>query len=388
MALRWSDKMRNNQQHATRVLIVTQYSLPDDKRNMNAYQRIFYGARHVDVTLLIRRQAEVSAELTELVRVARAPIQNRVLFFAYSVMFALAQRCFGCRTVLTEPSGFAAVGFLARIFGGYFWVLDVWDRPRWRPGTHETDGKPSLSDQLVFWMMRHADLYLLSVLPCAAKDINPAPSRCVQFYNAIDQSLVAASPLSRPDDRGPTLHLAYGRSKFWDTMGLDVVIQAAEKLKASGCPVTIHLVGQLPDEERERIERSEAADYFRVHGFIEKTRTEFFRTMHAGLVPYVDYEDLSYIFPIKVLEHLSQGNPVIATRLPGLCAMVTHEENGLLVKPGDGDELAAAIERLQRDAELFNRLSRNALASIKKFDTAVKNRKIFEAIFHAASLKS
>jgi glycosyltransferase involved in cell wall biosynthesis len=139
-------------------------------------------------------------------------------------------------------------------------------------------------------------------------------------------------------------------------------------------------VGQLPDEERARIERSEAADYFKVHGFIEKRVLEFLRTMHAGLVPYVDYEDLSYIFPIKVLEHLSQGNPVIATRLPGLCAMVTHEENGLVVTPGDPDDLAKAISLLQADADLFNRLARNALKSIKQFDVEQKNRKIFETI--------
>src|SRR6185503_13128107 len=79
-----------------RVLILTQYSLPENKRNMNAYQRVFYGARHMAVTLLVRREAEVSAELAGMVRVARAPVQNRGLFLAYSVLFALTQRFFGC----------------------------------------------------------------------------------------------------------------------------------------------------------------------------------------------------------------------------------------------------------------------------------------------------
>jgi len=354
---------------------------------MNAYQRILYGSRHAAITLLVRRDAIVSEEVAARVRIVRAPIDNRWVFFLFCIYSALFQRLRGCRTIVTEPSGFAAVGFLARHLMRYFWALDVWDRPRWRTGCHEAGAKVPVTDRVVFWMMRQADLYLLSVLPRAAKDIAPDPSRCLQLYNAIDQSLVASTPLRRPDRCGPTLHLAYARSQFWETMGLDVVIQAAEVLKARRCPVLIHLVGRLPDEERNRIARSPASDCFQAHGFIEMTRVQFFRGIHVGLVPYVDYEDLSYIFPIKVLEHLSQGNPVIASRLPGLAAMVEQDHNGLLVKPGDPNELAEAISRLQADDQLFNRLSRNALASSRQFDSAEKNRRIFECIFESSHAK-
>ena len=52
--------------------------------------------------------------------------------------------------------------------------------------------------------------------------------------------------------------------------------------------------------------------------------------MRPGLVPYMNFEDLKYIYPIKVLEHLSQGNPVIASDLPGLTVMVQDGYNALI----------------------------------------------------------
>ena len=365
-----------------KVLILSQYSLPANKQNMNVYQRVFYGSQYSAVTLLLRRSAEVSEELSARVKVRWAPVDNRWLFLIYSVFMAFVLRFTGHRYLLTEPSGFAAAGFLAKYLAGYTWALDVWDRPRWRTGQHEDEQSAGFSDRLVFWLMRHADIYLMSVLPRAAKDIRPDPSRCVQLYNAISLSLVADHPPERSREGDQTLRLVYGRSQFWDTMGLDVVIKAAERLKEMSCPVLIHLIGEMPASELQRIDKSKAASCFQVHGFIQATRVEFFKTIHVGLVPYPAYEDLSYIFPIKVLEHLSQGNPVVASRLPGLCAMVENEKNGLVVEAGNHEELAAAISRLQADVELYNRLARQALDSIRRFDVEAKNKEIFETLLN------
>jgi glycosyltransferase involved in cell wall biosynthesis len=163
-------------------------------------------------------------------------------------------------------------------------------------------------------------------------------------------------------------------------MGLSVVIRAAEMLKERKCPFLIHLVGEVAPESRRNVENSPAADRFKLHGFVQMSRAEFFSKIHVGLVPYLALEDLSHIFPIKVIEHLSQGNPVIASRLPGLCSMVQHEYNGLIVEPGDAAVLAEAIERLQRDHVLWEKLARNALLSATNHEAVEKNRKIFSAI--------
>jgi glycosyltransferase involved in cell wall biosynthesis len=361
------------------VLIITQYSLPLNKRNMNAYQRVFDGSNFADITLLIRAGQSVSDPIAGKVKVLQSPVTNRWLFLAFCIAAAGWLRLRGISVILTEPSGFAAAGFLAKYLFGYFWVMDVWDRPRWRTGKHEAGMKTRFSDRLVFGLMRQADFYLLSVQPQAAKDMRPAPEKCLQLCNAIDLSNRAASPPDRPPG-DETLHLAYGRSEFHETMGLDVVIRAAEVLKKRNCPFVIHLVGELSAESQKHIEASPAADRFKAHGFIKISRAEFFRKIHVGLVPYLALEDLSHIFPIKVIEHLSQGNPVIVSRLPGLCSMIRHEYNGLVVNPGDPKDLADAIERLQQDRALWEQLARNALQSALAHDCVEKNRRIFNAI--------
>jgi glycosyltransferase involved in cell wall biosynthesis len=362
-----------------KVLIITQYSMPAFKRNMNAYQRIFHGAEHADVALLMRHRQTASEEIQERVSVHHAPVENRLLFLVYAVLFAGYQRLRGRAIVFTDPSGFALAGFFAKYLFGCFWVLDLWDRPRWRTGHHQEGMRPPFADRLVFWAMRHADLFILSVLPRAVKDIDPPASRCVQFVNAIDLSLSAEHPPQRHHGE-QTLHAAYGRSEFHETMGMEVVIRAVELLMQRGCPVHIHTVGEMSTEALARIQASESRAQFTHHGVIAGPRALLFRTVHVGLVPYLPFEDLSYIFPIKVVEHLSQGNPVIASDLPGLAATIQDEYNGLLVTPGDPTALADALERLQKNVDLWQSMAENALASSRRYDSGDKNAGIYTAV--------
>jgi glycosyltransferase involved in cell wall biosynthesis len=364
---------------AVPVLVLTQYSLPDHKRNMNAYQRLYYGSEHAAITLLMRRNERASAELGRRVRVRHAPVQSRWAFFLYALAYAAGARWRGCRVIITDPSGFAGVGLLARALLGCFWVLDLWDRPRWRPGQHQPGHRPPLADRLLFRAMRRADLFLLSVLPQAVRDIDPPAERCVQFPNAIDPSLVARAPPVRPVD-DDTLHLAVGKSMFDDTVGLDLLVDAARRLAAQACPFHIHVIGGVPPAAFARVQASPVAQHFTLHGVTEAPRAEVFGQAHVGLVPYLPYEDLSYIFPIKVLEHLSQGNPVVASNLPGLAATIRDGYNGLLVEPGDPRALAEAVLRLQRDRALWERLAHNALESVRLYDARDKNRRIFAEV--------
>ncbi|WP_114377407.1 glycosyltransferase [Elioraea thermophila] len=71
-------------------------------------------------------------------------------------------------------------------------------------------------------------------------------------------------------------------------------------------------------------------------------------------------------FPLAALEALACGLPVVGYGdVPGLTAIVRHEENGLLVSRSEGPAgLAAALDRLIRDEDLRRRLSAAAPASV------------------------
>jgi glycosyltransferase involved in cell wall biosynthesis len=77
-----------------------------------------------------------------------------------------------------------------------------------------------------------------------------------------------------------------------------------------------------------------------------------------------------YTSPLKLFEYLAAGRPIVASRLPALEEVLVHEENALLVPPGDPAALAAAIARLTRDPGLAVRLARRAFADAERYTWA------------------
>lgn len=77
--------------------------------------------------------------------------------------------------------------------------------------------------------------------------------------------------------------------------------------------------------------------------------------MHAGLA-VAPPDSGGYFSPLKVLEYLSAGVPVVATRTAPVRRLVTDGHDGLLVAAGDGPALAGALARLRDDEDLCRRL--------------------------------
>lgn len=65
-------------------------------------------------------------------------------------------------------------------------------------------------------------------------------------------------------------------------------------------------------------------------------------------------------FGFVLLEALSRGKPVVASRLGGIPEIVEHADSGLLVDPGRPDDVAAAICRLAQSASERVRMGQNA----------------------------
>ena len=60
--------------------------------------------------------------------------------------------------------------------------------------------------------------------------------------------------------------------------------------------------------------------------------------------------------PVALMEAMSAGLPVVATRTGGIPELVHNDHNGFLVPPGDSLALADALERLGLDMALRERL--------------------------------
>ena len=72
--------------------------------------------------------------------------------------------------------------------------------------------------------------------------------------------------------------------------------------------------------------------------------------------------------PMSILEAMSWGLPIITTPVGGIPELVTHNKNGLLVNPGDIQQLSAAMQSLIDSENLRLSLGSNARKSVTHLD--------------------
>ena len=72
-------------------------------------------------------------------------------------------------------------------------------------------------------------------------------------------------------------------------------------------------------------------------------------------------------FGLVVIEAMSAGRPVIASRIGGMADLIADGETGLLIKPGDTPALRQAIERLLSNPVLRSRMGQAALHKVVEF---------------------
>jgi len=92
----------------------------------------------------------------------------------------------------------------------------------------------------------------------------------------------------------------------------------------------------------------------KIYDYLEQAKILILPSFYEGL-------------PNVILEAMSVGVPVIATRVGGIPDVVKDGETGLLVEPGRVDELAISIRRLIEDDDLRGKMSKNCLEEAKKY---------------------
>jgi glycosyltransferase involved in cell wall biosynthesis len=72
--------------------------------------------------------------------------------------------------------------------------------------------------------------------------------------------------------------------------------------------------------------------------------------------------------PMSMLESMAWGLPVIVTPVGGIPEVIIHQQNGLLVEPGNREQLVTAMQSLIRDEDLRMSLGMAARQSVEGLD--------------------
>lgn len=154
--------------------------------------------------------------------------------------------------------------------------------------------------------------------------------------------------------------------------GVDTLARALQRLPG----VHIDIYGKGPLQSL--VEQSEGMNY---QGFLGSDELHRRLSEAAYLVmPSTGIES----FGLVAIEAFACGTPVIASRHGGLREIVEHKRNGLLVSPGDAEELAWAIDYAQQHPEEMRRMGMEAYQSYSKHYTPERNYEQLMTIYDEA----
>jgi glycosyltransferase involved in cell wall biosynthesis len=218
-------------------------------------------------------------------------------------------------------------------------------------------------------------------------DCGPVPrTKLETLHVGVDTAVFSPSPDKRASDGGlrivcvGTLHEVKGQVHL---------IEACALLRDRGIGVSCRLVGRGPDapELRRTIERLGLQDVVKLVGPLARDGVigELRRADVLAAPSVVSARGQREGIPVVLMEAMSCGLPVVASRLSGIPELVGHERNGLLFTPGRADELADALARLARDGDLRQRLGNEGRSTIERdFDLRTSVARLV-AMFEAAA---
>jgi len=164
--------------------------------------------------------------------------------------------------------------------------------------------------------------------------------------NAVDPALFAP-PSAPPPDAPPFRAVYLGTLSPWQ--GLGTLLEALA-LRRSTAGVELHVVGPQKGAWARALRAHARA--LRVHHALQLSGpvaqadlAPILRTAHVCVAPLADdaRNSLQGCCPIKLLEYMAAGRPILATRLPVVEEIVEHGVTGYLVQPGSAAALADGL---------------------------------------------
>jgi glycosyltransferase involved in cell wall biosynthesis/2-polyprenyl-3-methyl-5-hydroxy-6-metoxy-1,4-benzoquinol methylase len=247
-----------------------------------------------------------------------------------------------------------------------FEMRGLWDLTRAaRIANYESSERFVLGDALERHCALHADrVYVISdALRRRVLDWGVEPSRVTLLPNCVDA--VAGDP-SAGSTGTPTLGYA-GSILHYE--GLALLVEALAALRRDGTPMKAVIVGDgeaLP-ALREQVRAEGLDELVTLHGRMAPDQAQaVLASCDAVVLPRLPLAVCEIVPPLKLVEAMALGKPVVVADLQVVREEVQHERTGLLFKAGDlaslRDTLRGLLARADRGASL-GRQARDRVAA-------------------------
>ena len=285
--------------------------------------------------------AREAASAWALARILEAEAPDVVHLVAMKpvVLGGLALKLVPCRHVVVHMTGLGLLGFgtgaLLRLYRAA--ALRLMASTLRRPGSY-------------LLVENEDDLALLR-----ERGVDPGARFAILGGAGVDPQAFAALP---PPDNDVPIAAFVGR--MIRPKGIDVLMQAYEKLEQRGVPLQLELYGAADAENPEAIPAEVLTAWCtergaRWLGQVSDVRRVWQRA-DIFVLPARSREGM----PRALLEAAACARPLVVTDVPGCRHFVREGVEGFIVAPESADALADALERLARDPELRLRMGEAA----------------------------
>lgn len=193
--------------------------------------------------------------------------------------------------------------------------------------------------------------------------------RVAVIPNGVSPSDFAFTPLPVRDGRVPVL-LYVGTLADWQ--GLDIIVKALPKILESQ-PVKLHIVGRGRSRQRKALAKQIRKLGLEEHVIVQPAVPHHeIPSLIAGadicVAPLAlnDRNVTQGACPIKILEYMAAGRPLLASNMPIVRELVREDVDGLLFSPNDPEDLARQAVQLLKNMELSQRLAESAAAHVRE----------------------
>lgn len=148
--------------------------------------------------------------------------------------------------------------------------------------------------------------------------------------------------------------------------GYDIWIRAFARIAEENANLDLIIAGRGNEERnlRDLVMKSGLKDRVKFVGFVKGDEKI---SLLKGCKFYVCPSRIEHL-ALGNVEGLAAGKPVVAFKVGGNSEIIKDGKNGLLAKPENIEDLASKMQMLLRDEKLRERMSRQALMTVKRYD--------------------
>lgn len=216
----------------------------------------------------------------------------------------------------------------------------------------------------------------------ATRGIDPRRIRVIP--NGVEPEIFSFRPPAIRRGEEPMRLLYAGTLSSWQ--GVGIALEALQQLRRD-LPARLTIVGHGRPKQlkllREKAWELGVGDAIEVLAPVSQVELAGLHHSHHAVLAPLAPDDRNLVqgcCPIKVIEAMATGTPLIASDMPVVRALARNDVDALLVKPGSAKAIKDGLLRIAQEPGLAERLSTTAAARVREeFTWEISRRKLIEA---------